>query len=126
MEIIFQEMGLDETNIDTNTQQKNEDLVAQQEEEEMQLQNELNNAFIQHDEPAIIDSDNDSNFDIVEFLSKSQLIARIHQLEKKLSKKEKKISKLKRHVKEYRSLLDNQIGLFEIVCNYVEKEKESL
>lgn len=125
---------------------KESSVISDQEEEEKQLRNgyanELNTAFIQEDDTSLDFINNNDyavgnvgnvgnvgdvdyyydNDDIVtnDILTRSQLIAKIHQLERKIAKQDRKIKKQKKHVKEYRGLLDNQVGLFEIVCNYAE------
>ena len=91
--------------------------LTDQEDEELRLQNELNNGFIIEDDSMDIE-------DINEMLSKSQLIAKLHQHEKKLVKKEQKIQKLKKYIKEYRNMIENQYDLYDIICNHIENENE--
>ena len=90
-----------------------------QEYEEISYQQELNNAFIQDDDTLLLNEE-----DINNSLSRSQLIAKITQQSKLIAKQERKIQKLKKHVKEYRTLCKNQVGLFETVCNYIEHERD--
>jgi hypothetical protein len=92
-------------------------ILSSQEEEELRLQNELNNAFILEDDAMDVE-------DVNETLSRSQLIAKLHQKEKKLAKKEEKIQKLKQYIREYRKMVEHQYEMFDMMCNHIENENE--
>lgn len=92
-------------------------ILSSQEEEELRLQNELNNAFILEDDAMDVE-------DVNETLSRSQLIAKLHQKEKKLAKKEEKIQKLKQYIREYRKMVEQQYEMLDMMCNHIENENE--
>ena len=93
-------------------------ILSSQEEEELRLQNELNNAFILEDDAMDVENINET-------LSRTQLLAKLHQQDRKIAKKEQKIQKLKQYIKEYRKMVENQYELFDMICNHIENENET-